>query len=504
MASPGVSPDATRKGTGCQAVSRRLRAARRHVALPAMHPGGKAATVLAVDLGGSSLRVGLVSRDGAILALHASPHRAEAEPGSWWQGVVDGAATLARQDPAGFAAVGAVAVTAFTRSLVLLDGAGAVLRPAILWSDTRAEAALPALRARLPADHPETAAINAFHPLARLAWLAATEPAAMARARHAIEPKDEINRRLTGIAASDPISSARLAAAADLLGPLGLPPLLPPLHRPGAVLGPVRAGLPGALGTLAGRPVLAMAHDTWAAVLGLGALRPGCGYCISGTTEVLGVLHDAPAQAEGLLGLDWDGLWQLGGPSQHGADALAWLAALGVATEVVPGDPLPILFLPSLSGERVPHWDPALRGAFLGLHRNHGPAAIAQAVMQGVALNGLTVLDRAEAATGRAVAEIRLGGGGATPAWARIRADVLGREVATTACPEPGLLGAAIAAFAALEGATLAAMQAAMVRVAARHAPDPERHGRARRLHALFRQAEAAVAPISRALAGFS
>ena len=461
-------------------------------------------TVLAVDLGGSSLRCALVDRAGSLRALHATPHRSaeEADPATWWQGLIVGAGSLRDDDPEGFAAIQAIAVTAFTRSLVLLDAAGAVLRPAILWSDTRAEATLPALHALLPASHPELASINAFHPLARLFWLSRTEPAMLARAVAAVEPKDEINRRLTGITASDTVSSARLVASADLLPMLGLPLLLPKLHRPTGVMGTARPGLPGALAALAGRPVLAMANDTWAAVTGLGAMRPGIAYCISGTTEVLGLLHDAPSRAPGLLTVDWDGLWQLGGPSQHGADALTWLRECGVAADdPPPADPVPILFLPTLEGERVPHWDAALRGAFLGLTRTHGAADLARAVMQGIAFNNRTVLHRAEAATGRIATELRLGGGGATPSWARIRADVLGRPVTLTECREPGLLGCAIAAFAALDSAPLAALQDELVRPTTCFAPDAGRHAAASRLHALFQAAEAAVAPISRALA---
>jgi xylulokinase len=464
-------------------------------------------TVLAVDLGGSSLRVALIGGEGAIRALHAVAHRsgAEADPEAWWRGVQAGAAALREADGAGFAAVRAIAVSAFTRSLVLLDAGGAVLRHAILWGDTRAEGVLPALRARLPKAHPELAQINAFHPVARLFWMAQTEPAILSRAVAAIEPKDFLNLRLTGVAASDVISSARLAASAELFAPAGLPPLLPRLNRPGQVMGRVRPELPGVLTGLAGLPVMAMAHDTWAAVLGLGALHAGSAYCISGTTEVLGLMHDAPASAPGLLTVDWDGLWQLGGPSQHGADLLAWLGAMGVVAEdPPPGDPLPLLFLPTLAGERVPHWDAALRGAFLGLTREHGAAEMRRAVMQGVALNNRTVLARAEAATGRQAEEVRLGGGGATPGWAQLRADVLGRPVVLTEGREPGLLGGAVASFAALEDGSLHAMQARLVRPAARFDPDPRRHAMAMRLHALHTQAETGVAPISHALAGFS
>jgi xylulokinase len=472
--------------------------------------------ILAADLGGSSLRVALVDRDGTIRALHAVPHAlgAEADPEDWWRGFAAGAEALRGED---LARVEAVAVTAFTRSLVLLDAAGAVLRPAMLWTDTRAEAVLDDLRAALPA-HDEAAQVNAFHPLARLFWLSRAEPGVIARAAVALEPKDEINRRLTGVASSDVVSSARLAASRDLLAPLGLPALLPRLRRPGEVMGFVQPGLGGALGALAGRPVLAMANDTWAAVTGLGAMRVGMAYCISGTTEVLGLLHDAPATAPGLLTVDWDGLWQLGGPSMHGADLLGWVR--GVAGDAPPPNqpsasrrcrkppqagegypPLPLLFLPTLSGERVPHWDPALRGAFLGLRRDHAGADLIRAVMQGVAFNNATVLARAEAATGRVATELRLGGGGATPDWAQLRADVLGRPVVLTDAPEPGLLGCAITAIAALDQRPLGDVQDALARPAQRFEPDSARHAAFRQLHAIFAQAEAAVAPISHALA---
>jgi xylulokinase len=464
--------------------------------------------VLAVDLGGSSLRVALIGRDGGVRALHAQPHRValgadgagEGDPEAWWQGLVAGAAALREAAPGDFARIGAIAVTAFTRSLVLLDAVGAVIRPALLWQDTRAGAALPAL----PPGHPEAAQMNAFHPLARLAWLARQEPASLARLATVLEPKDALNHRLTGRRASDRISAARLLGARDLLAGLGLSgAVIPPLHRPHAVMGQVLPGLPGALAALAGLPVLTMAHDTWAAVLGLGALRLGHAYAISGTTEVLGLLHDRAVAAEGLMTVDWDGLWQIGGPSQHGADALAWLREMGMATAEPPPGLLPILFLPSLEGERVPHWDARLRGAFLGLRRSHGAAAMTQAVMQGVALNSRTVLERAETASGRTAVELRLGGGGATPAWAQLRADILGRPVVLTEAAEPGLLGCAIAGFAALEGRSLDPLQAELARPRARFLPDPARHAEATRLHALFRAAEAAVAPLSHALAGF-
>ena len=111
----------------------------------------------------------------------------------------------------------------------------------------------------------------------------------------------------------------------------------------------------------------------------------------------------------------------------------------------------PLLFLPYLSGERVPFWDADLRAAFLGLSREHGPADLVWATLEGVAFLNRIVLGRAETAAGLAVDEVRLGGGAARiAAWAQIKADVLERPVVTVTAEEPGVLGAAIAAFVGL------------------------------------------------------
>src|SRR3546814_18916364 len=73
-----------------------------------------------------------------------------------------------------------------------------------------------------------------------------------------------------------------------------------------------------------------------------------------------------------------------------------------------PRDPQAALFLPYLQGERVPYWDPGLRGAFVGLNRRHGPGDLAWAVLDGVAFLTRIVLARAEAALGGPVNAIRL------------------------------------------------------------------------------------------------
>ncbi|WP_340109306.1 FGGY-family carbohydrate kinase [Pikeienuella sp. HZG-20] len=478
-------------------------------------------TVLACDLGGATFRAGLVDAAGAVTAFAAEPSGSAAHeraPEDWWRGLERLVAALAERDAEGLSAVAAVAITGFTRTQVLLDAALRPVRPAIMFSDSRAEALMEEIRARAPAAHPETAGLNAFHPLARLFWLGRREPDRLAAAVAVVDPKDYLNAMLTGRVVSDPISAARLSASAGLFGALGLRgDLAPEILAPGRIIGPVRADAPGALGRLAGAPVVSLAHDTWAAALGLGAMRAGRAYDLSGTTEVFGVFSREPAAADGLMSVAWGrGAHQLGGPSQCGGDTLLWALGLLTGGAVAPGEAgaaaarilagprseAPLLFLPYLNGERTPWWDPALRGGFIGLDRAHGPADCLYAVMEGVAFLNQIVLERAEAAIGRPVSEIRFGGGGAaSPVWAQIKADICARPVLTTRAAEPGLIGCAAAALTALgRFASLDAAQDAMVAIRRRHAPDAGARARYERLRPLFLAAHHALAPISAAL----
>jgi xylulokinase len=490
-------------------------------------------TVLACDLGGTSFRAALVDELGQTIAAQTVPGPtandrlgwSEIDPDAWWQTLIEAASALADDAPRQFAETEAIAICGVTRTQIFLDRDGAVLRPAITWRDARAEPGN--LLAQLPQAHPEYRNINAFHPVARLNWLREHEGAAFSRLDTVLDPKDFLNFRLTGRRVSDPVSMARLAAAAangpdgrSLLDAIAAPgSIVPPLIEPTGLIGGVIAHLPQPLDRLAGKPVFCCANDTWAAVLGLGALRPGCAYNISGTTEVFGVIGEKPLSAEGLMSVDWQGMHQLGGPGQNGADAVTWLlellhdgpkdAPVGTAVDALlrgRTDPQPVLFLPYLQGERTPFWDADLRGAFIGLNRNHRGADLAWAVLEGIGFLNRIVLERAETALGHPVAEIRFGGGAASnPIWRQIKADICERPVLVGESSQPGTLGAAAVAWTGLrQFPSLDAAQRALARVAYRHEPDAARAAFYRPLFDLFRQSHDALAPTSHALAALA
>jgi xylulokinase len=462
-------------------------------------------TVLAIDLGGSSLRAALVGRDGRILASAQRPHRIaeEADAEGWWAMLVEAVAEL----PIGDARPRAMIVTGFTRSQVLVDEAGQPVRPAQCFPDTRATAEAAALAGAAKGSWVE---MTAFHPLARLAWTRAHDPGAFARARHVLQPKDFLVLRLTGRLASDRISNAwaleRRRGLRTLVGfnqaqlDAGM---LPDLRDPWDVVGPC-VGLPG----LAGVPVMCGAMDTWCASLGAGAARAGDAYLIAGTTDAGGVLGDAPTEAEGLVTLPWGiGLFHTGGPSGAGGDCVQWLAELlgqpdaasvvALAERAAPAM-APLLFLPALSGERAPSWAASSRGAFAGLDRSHGPAEMARAVLEGVAFADRDLLG------GLAFDRLFLGGGGATSdLWCQIRADVLGCQVLRGSA-QPGLVGAALVAWAGLGVyPTLPAALAVLAEDAAVFRPDHGVAARVQRLFEAFKQVQSAAALMAHTLSRF-
>jgi xylulokinase len=441
------------------------------------------------------------------LAIEGSADgRAEADPAAWWDGFLSAARTVALADSVAFTSIAGVAICGMTRTQVLVDASGVPVRPAITFRDTRSGDVASDI-----ARETGLAGIDAFHPLARLAYVARHEPEQFARAAHVLDPKDYLALRLSSIAASDPISLARLAGLDARVASIVAECLkrVPVLMQPGARLGAVQAGLPEPFDILAGTPVFMTSNDTWTAVVGLGAMRPGCAYNVSGTSEVLGVIGTHAASAEGLMTVDWgNGLFQLGGPSQTGADVFGWLQAMlgpqaADFTDDAPPHPRPLLFLPFLQGERVPYWNSDLRAAFIGLDRSHRPHDLVRAVLEGVAFANREVKTRAEHALGISASEIRIGGGGARNAtWCRIKADICQRPVVTTGCEEPGLLGCAATAFTGLgRFPSLAAAQQQLVRGDKTYLPREQHRPRYDALFGAYRRAVAAVTDLSADLA---
>ncbi len=443
---------------------------------------------LGIDLGTSSVKALLVDEAQHILAdatrplpvSRPHPGWSEQDPEAWWQALLGVVAELRAARPRDWAALRGIGLSGQMHGAVLLDAVGAVLRPCILWNDTRAAAECREMEAAVPALH--AVAGNLAMPgfaAPKLLWLRRHEAEVFARTRHVLLPKAWLRYRLTGEMVEEMSDASgtlwldvgRRDWSEALLAATGLSrAAMPRLVEGSAPAGRLRAELAAEWG-LAHPPVLAGgAGDNAAGAVGLGAIRPGDAFVSLGTSGVVfactGSYRPWPQGAVHSFCHALPGRWHQMAVTLSAAASLAWWA--GVAREgeaallaELPAvrAPSPVLFLPYLSGERTPHNDGAVRGAFAGLSQESGRAAMTQAVLEGVAFSlrdGLDVL--ADSGTVLREATV-IGGGSRSRLWAGILAAALGIPLHRQAAGElGGAFGAARLARLAVTGETAEAV----------------------------------------------
>ncbi|MBV8381722.1 MAG: xylulokinase, partial [Planctomycetaceae bacterium] len=148
-----------------------------------------------------------------------------------------------------------------------------------------------------------------------------------------------------------------------------------------------------------------------------------------------------------------------------------------------------LFFLPYLTGERTPHFDPDAKGAWIGLTVRHGKPHLIRAVLEGATYAMRDSLELIRE-MGVELTQIRLSGGGARNAlWRQIQADVYGHDVVTINAAEGPAFGVALLAQVGTGGfASVPEACDATIQLADETPFDPEAHEFYNRGHALFRQ----------------
>lgn len=466
-------------------------------------------TLLGIDLGTLSAKVGLFAGDGRLLRLarHGYPierspqtGRAEQEPEQWWRAVRDGIRAVLQ----GHAAcdLEAICVGGNGPTLVLVDEGGRPTRRAVSWLDSRAEDQ----SARL-AERAGTNRIS-YSLVPRLLWVVEHEPDTLAATRWALQSWDFVGFRLSGRAVASTFAGDAVWPRAWLeAAGLAACDLLPP---------PVEAGTPYAL-----------TGGAWAEEAGLpagipvvGGVNDGVGSLVGAAGNVVGRATD-PGGAAGGLALCWDrllvgpgvdcwpgvvpGTFIAGGAFAAGGRAADWWAAvvgsdvprlLAEAEQAPPGSGR-LLFLPFLAGERAPIWDPQARGAFLGLTFDHDRAHLARAVVESSGFS-LRLLAEAVVAAGGRIDELRVCGRQAQSRfWNQVKVDITGYPAAVPRLTEVALMGDAIyAAIGARLYPDVASAAETMVQVVETLQPDLTSRALYDELFALYRNAYPALKPL--------
>jgi len=487
---------------------------------------------LGLDIGTSAVKAILVTPDGELRATASvpltlqtpQPGWSEQAPDDWWAATLTALRRL--QETASGATIAAIGISGQMHSAVLLDQGGAVVRPALLWSDgrtteecaslTRAAGGEERLR-----DWVRNPALEGFT-LPKLLWVQRHEPEAWRRVATVLLPKDFIRYRLTGVLATEPSDAsgtllfdpARRQWSEELLRVAGLPrTLLPDVGGSAEVLGRVTADAAGLSGLAAGTPVVGGGADNACGAAGVGVIAPGEAVASWGTSGTVLAptaepLVDPLLRAHTFCHVLPD-VWYLMGVALSAGAAFGWYrdqlardvagtpgsdALLSREAEPVPAGAGGVTFLPYLAGERTPHRDAGARGAFLGLSLAHTRAELTRAVLEGICFalrDSLGILRE----LGAAPAELVLTGGGArNPFLRRLQAEIFGMAVCTVNREEGPAYGAALlAAVGAGAFPDLAAATRATLTRSPPSGPDPHAHESYAEPYARFRAAYPAL-----------
>jgi xylulokinase len=438
---------------------------------------------LGIDVGTGGTRAILIDRAGKVLASHSAEHAAirseqigwaEQDPEDWWRAAQEAiAGALQAAINAGHTApVEAVGLTGQMHGCVMLDAAGEVLRPALIWCDQRTQPQCDWLTETIGYERLIELTANPALPnftLTKLLWVREHQPEIFAKIAHVLCPKDFVRLRMTGTSAMD-MQEASGTLLLDVVHRRwskevaelsGIPmSWLPPLFEGPEICARISEAGAAATGIKAGTPVAAGAGDQGAGAVGMGILAPGS---VSATIGTSGVVFAATAKPtldpKGRLHTFCHaapGVWHVMGVTNGAGLSFRYLRdtffagrsyeeLTALAEQVAPGSD-GLLWAPYLFGERTPHLDPNARAAFVGITASTSNAHFVRAVLEGVAFS-LKDTFTLFAELGIPVERIRLGGGGARgPLWRQIQADVYGHAVELLEAEEGGAFGAALLA----------------------------------------------------------
>jgi xylulokinase len=495
------------------------------------------AFLLGIDLGAGSLKATIIDADGRLAGEGAHPIEtriptfgwSEQDPRDWYAALcqaVPAAIAAAKIDAKAIAGIG---FSAGAHTLVLTDGDGQIIRPAIMWSDQRSAEEARALHAEA-GDLIVAKSLNRVNPtwtLAMLAWLRAHEPAAVARVRRLYIAKDYLRACLTGTWETDysDVLGALMADDAtrswspDLCALIHWPmETLPPVVKPTDVVGQVTAEAARATGLAAGTPVVCGSNDTTVEFFGAGAVQPGMAAIKLATAGVLFLATDGPSVHPPISCYPHivDGLYYTATGTNSCASAHRWLrdrffmqpggdgsaafAEMDRLAGEAPAGSAGLLFHPYLQGERAPYWDPLLRADFIGATMSHGRAHFARALYEGIAFSIRDLLQAARGLGLRFSSARLLGGGARSAIWRQIIADVTGLTIERPANGDASFGAALVAGVGVgLYGDPRAAV-ARCVTILDRCTPDPARAALYDEFFAVYKDAQAALAPLNHRL----
>ena len=448
------------------------------------------AYVIGVDCGTSGTKTVLFREDGTVMASATVEYPmyqpkngyAEQDPADWKAAMIRTIQTVVTKSGVAKEEIKGIGISGQMHGLVMLDKENQVLRKSIIWCDQRTAAEVEEMNRVVGRE--KLMEITANPALtgwtaAKILWVRNNEPDVYEKCRHILLPKDYLRLILTGEYATEVsdasgmqlLDIANRCWSDELLHLLQIDKdLLGKVHESCEVTGTLTREMADTLGLCEGTVVVGGAGDNAAAAVGTGVVRDGKAFTTIGTSGVVfahtssmamdtkGRVHTCCAAVPNS--------WHVMGVTQGAGLSLKWFRdnfcmAEKEAAALMGEDPYnlmnkqaaqspiganKLLYAPYLMGERTPHLDADCRGMFFGLSAMHTRRDLLRAVMEGVTYSlkdCLNVLAEMGVAPETMLA---CGGGGKSPLWRQMLADVFQMPVATTVNTEGPALGVAILA----------------------------------------------------------
>ncbi len=501
--------------------------------------------LMGIDLGTSGTKTVLFDTAGTVVASATAEYPmfqehngwAEQDPEDWWNAAAQTAAAVIRQSHVDPKEIKGVGISGQMHGLVMLDREDRVLRRAILWCDQRTGEEVEDLN-RLVGD--ETLRRITANPAmtgftaAKLLWVRKHQPDIYAACAHVLLPKDYLRYRLTGAFATEVSDASGMQLldvphrcwSTELLDRLDIDPaLLPRVYESPEITGEITPAAAAVTGLAAGTPVVGGAGDNAAAAVGTGVVEDGKAFTTIGSSGVVFAHTDHllldPQGRVHTFCCAVPGAWHVMGVTQGAGLSLKWFRDTFCAEEKVAAESLGVdvyalldreaeqspigcnrlLYLPYLMGERTPHRDPDCRGVFFGLSAMHQRRDLLRAVMEGVTYSLRDCLEVLREMGAQPAEMLACGGGGSSPLWRQMLADVFATPVCTPVSKEGPALGAAI--LAGVGAGVYPSVQAgcrAAVRVNPPQEADPQNAARYEAIYPVYRSLYPALRDAFRAL----
>lgn len=461
---------------------------------------------IGIDLGTSSVKLLLMKNDGTILSSVSKEYPvsypksgwSEQDPADWLRQTLAGLGELLETEHAEKSQIRGIGIGGQMHGLVVLDQQDRVIRPAILWNDGRTEQETEFLNTTIGkkqlSEYTGNIAFAGFT-APKILWLKNHEPENFEAVQKIMLPKDYLVYRLTGAFTTDVSDASGMLLldvknrkwSEEMLEICGIrEEMLPEVRESYEVSGCVKKEIMESLGLSGSVTVAAGAGDNAAAAIGTGTVENGSCNISIGTSGTLFIASDAFQVDENNALHSFghaNGGFHLMGCILSAASCLKWWLEDILKTGDYQGEQQdvkgmgdnPVYFLPYLMGERSPHNDPNVRGAFLGLGMNTTREQMLEAVFEGVSFALKDSLEIARS-LGIEIRKTKLCGGGAkSPAWREILTNILNLEVEILEAEEgPALGGAILAAVACGEFSTVEDAVKSIVKIKETITPKPE------------------------------